>query len=182
MTTINLYQNQQKEQKGFFSALAKNGLFFSLSILVVIILVLFGLKFAASLLSKQSGSLAANVQKEKESMLGLGNLEQIVDLQTRLKQIKDNLQIKNSQVSRIQMTQVLSYFGAEVNAGITVSSYEYKSDKNKIDLTFNANNFSDAAQQILNFKESNYFTNVNLIGISRGEKSITCDIEMNVKS
>ena len=182
MTTINLYQNQKKEQKGFSYMAASSGLVFSLSILVITILALIGLKFAVSLLSNQSESLATTIQKEKESMIGLSSLEQIVDMQTRLKQIKNILQIKNSQVSRIQMTQTLDQMGTEVNAGIVVASYKYEKDNNKITLTFNANNFSDAARQILSFKDSDSFTNVTLTKISRGEKAISCDIEMNLKS
>lgn len=182
MTTINLYQNQQKEQKSFSFKFANNGVLFSLGILAVTILTLMGIKFAVFLLNKQNEALIETVQKEKENMIGLNNFEQLVDMQTRLKQIKDNLQIKNNQVSRLQMTQVLDYLGAEVNKGIFLSSYKYESDKNKVVLTFNANNFSDAARQILNFKSSDYFTSINLTKISRGEKTIQCDIEMNLKS
>ena len=181
MTTINLYQNQQKEQKSFSFRAANSGLLFSLSIFTITIVTLIGLKFAVFLLNKQNEALITAVQKEKESMIGLSNLEQVVDMQARLKQIKDNLQIKNSQVSRIQMTQILDHLSSEVNAGIVISSYKYENDKNKVTLTFNANNFSDVARQILNFKSSDYFTNINLTKISRGEKSIPCDVEMNVK-
>jgi phosphopantetheine adenylyltransferase len=182
MTTINLYQDQKKDQKDFSYRAATSGFIFSLSILIITILALVVLKFAVSILDRQNEALVINIQNEKNSMAGLSNLEQIVDMQTRLKQIKNNLQINNNQVSRIQMTQMLDHFGTEVNAGIVVSSYKYEDSSNKISLTFNANNFSDAARQILSFKDSEYFTNVNLAKISRGEKSISCDIEMNIKS
>jgi hypothetical protein len=181
MTTINLYQNQQEEQKKISSRAANSGLFFSLGILAITILALVGLKVAVSFLNKENEAVTATIQKEKDSMTGLSNLEQVVDMQTRLKEIKNNLQIKNNQVSRTQMTQVLDRMGAEVNAGIVIVSYKYEDSGKKVTLTFEANNFSDVARQILNFKDSTYFTNVKLISVLRGEKTISCDIEMSVK-
>lgn len=179
MTTINLYQNQQKKQSKFS---ANGGLIFSLSILLVVILALIGLKFAVSFIGKQSQAMATEVEKEKESMTSLGGLEKIIDIQSRLKQIRSNLNVKNNQASRLQMTKILDNVGAEINSGIVISSYKYEDNKNKITLIFDAKNFSDAARQILNFKDSNYFTNVNMTNIARGTETISCSIEMNVKS
>jgi len=181
MTTINLYQNQQEKQRKSSSKLGSGGFFFSLGIFIVTLLALAGLKFAVSLLAKQNEALATTIQAEKESMAGLSNLEQIVDMQTRLKQIKNNLKIENNQVTRTKMTQVLDHLSAETDARIAVSTYKYENNDSKITLTFEASNFSDIARQILNFKGSDYFTNVNLIKLSRGVKSISCSIEMNIK-
>ena len=182
MTTINLYQDQPKKQKSISQRIIGSGLFFSMSLLVIVILVFIGLKIFVYFLDGQNENLMDVIQKEKTSLTGIGNLEQVVDTQTRLKEIKDNLQIKNNQVSRTQMIQVLGYMEAEINNGIVVSSYMYENDKNKVTLKFDANNFNDAAQQILGLKDSDHFTNVNLLKINRGEKAISCEVEMNVKS
>ena len=80
------------------------------------------------------------------------------------------------------MTKVLDNVGAEINSGVVISSYKYEDGKNKITMVFDAKNFSDAARQILNFKDSNYFTSVVLTSISRGTEKISFSVELSVKS
>ncbi|GEM_PF-1101080 len=179
MTTINLYQNQPKKQKNLS---ASSGFIFSISILVIVILVLVGLKFYVSFMEKQNQALKEEIEKEQTNMANLGSLEKVIDVQSRLKQIRSNLNIKNNQVSRLQMTKVLDNVGAEINSGVVISSYKYEDGKNKITMVFDAKNFSDAARQILNFKDSNYFTSVVLTSISRGTEKISFSVELSVKS
>lgn len=180
MTTINLYQKQEEQQK-FYSKAANKGLLFSLGVLVLTFALLAGLKFASFLLNKQNESLLTTIQTEKEGLAGLNNIEQVVDMQTRLKWIGDNLQIKSGKVLRPQMTQILDHVSAEINAGTILSSYKYENGSSKISLALESNNFNDAARQILNLKASDYFTNVNLVEISRGEKAISYEVEMGIK-
>lgn len=182
MTTINLYQEQEKKKSSFFKGSKNSVLLLSLGVLLIVILVFIGLKIAVYSFEKQNEKLEDVIKNEKAEMARLSNLEQVFDMQMRLKEIKSNLKVENNQVSRTQMVQVLNKMEGEINNGIVVTTYKYENDKNKVSLTFNANNFNDVAQQILGFKESDYFSNVNLTKISRGEKAISCVVEMNIKS
>jgi hypothetical protein len=180
MTTINLYQNQEEVQKEMASRNTKRGLFFSIGILVFTLLVLAGFKIAVYVIERQTAALANTVQQENTNIAGFKNLEQIIDMQTRLQQIKSNLQIKNNAVSRLQMTKILDNLGADVNQGIVIAAFKYD-DSGRVALSFDSSNFSDLSKQILSFKSSNNFTNVDLAKISRGEKAIACDVEMSLK-
>ena len=178
MTTINLHQSEQTEKSKFSS---KSGLFFTVGIFACTVLFLAGLKISVNMLQKQNEDLKTQIADENKKLTGLNSIKQVADMQVRLKAIKDNLKIENGQVSRIQMSQILDYVGNNINSsGIFLASYKYTED-NKIELSLNANSFSDAAKQILNFKNSEYFSNVVLSKISRGEKYIEFDVNMNIK-
>jgi hypothetical protein len=177
MTTINLYQNEQSEQK----STSKGGLFFTLGIFICTLLVLVGLKIAVGVIQKQNETLKTQIDTEGKSLVGLSNIEQVADMQARLAQIKDNLQINNGQVSRVPMTQILGYVGDSIDStGVFLTSYKYE-EGNKISLSLNTSSFSDAAKQIFNFKNSKYFSDVSLDKITRGEKYITLDVSMSLK-
>ena len=177
MTTINLYQNEQVAQKKG----SKSGLFFTLGIFIFTLLVLAGFKIAVGMLQKQNETLAGQISTENKSLIGLSNIAQVIDMQARLKEIKNNLQINNSNVSRIPMTQILEHVGDSIDStGVFLTSYKYE-EGNKISLTLNANSFSDAAKQVFNFKNSKYFSNVSLNKIGRGEKYVTLDVDMSLK-
>jgi len=177
MTTINLYQNEQ-------TAKAKNsnksGLFFILGIFIFILLIWAGLKIATNMLQKQNEELQTQIVTENNSLSG-DNVEQVADMQARLAEIKDNLQIKNGSVSRVPMSQIIEYVADNINSsGVFLTSYKYE-EGGKITLSLDANSFSDAAKQIFNLKNSKYFSDVVLSKIARGEKYIEFDISMKVK-
>ncbi len=182
MTTINLHQqqHQQEPQEKLSFRAANGGFFFSLGILIFTLLGLAGLKVAMSTIGKQNEVLAGNIQRETESLSGLSDLQRIVDVQKRLGYIKSNLEISGGAVSRVQMTQVLDHLGAAIDTGIVIASFKLE-NADTVSLTFNANNFSDASRQIVSLKNSDYFTGVSLTKISRGEKSVACDITMKIK-
>lgn len=181
MTTINLYRDQQEKQKNKFSS---SGLIFSVGIIIVTLLIFGGLKLTVSILSSQSEKLANSIQNEKNSLIGVTDVKKVIDMQTRLDYIKENLKINNGQISRSRATQILDSIGSEINPGIVIESYLFENNdmnKNKISLTFSVSNFSDLARQILSFKNSSSFTNLNITNISR-EKFVFCSIEMSIKS
>lgn len=182
MTTINLYQDQEKKKSSFFKGSKYGILFLSFGVFLIVVLVFIGLKIAVYSFSQQNKALKDAIENEKVEMARLSNLDQVFDMQMRLKEIKGNLKMGNNQVASTQMIQILNKMEGEINNGIVLTTYKYENDKNKVTLTFNANNFNDVAQQVLGFKESDYFSNVNLTKISRGEKAITCVLEMNIKS
>ncbi|MDD5397327.1 MAG: PilN domain-containing protein [Candidatus Moranbacteria bacterium] len=178
MTTINLYQNQ--EEKNRISAQNLNGgLIFSLVILTITVLTFVGLKFYVPILEAKSAALSASVTSENDKTVGLKKLANIVDVQNRLVEIKNNLQIKNGTVNRVEMNKVLDKLSADLNAGVVVSSYKYNVDT--VDVSFESSNFADVAKQILNFKKSDFFTEVNLSSIARKENVVACTVSMKYK-
>lgn len=178
MTTINLYQSQQATEKKNGSGSGNGGLFFSIGILVVTLLVLGGLKFAVSNLNQKNQTLEEDVKSESKSLAGLSELNRIVDLQTRLEKIKDNLQVEDGNAKITQMTEVLDHLGGDLGKGVVVSAYEYNAGNIKV--TFSGNSFNEVSRQILDFKKSNYFKDVNMTDIKRSEKKIDCDVSMNL--
>lgn len=179
MTTINLYQDQQEAQRKLLSTSGNGGLFISLGILVLTFLVLGGLKFSVYTLEKESVALEQSAKAENTSLAGFGELDRIADLQARLEQIKSNLQVKNNVVTRMQMNDVLDRLGSDLSSGIVITSYKF--DSGKIKVSFKAGNFNDASRQILNFKKSSNFSDVNLTSISRDETGVKSDVEMSIK-
>ncbi|EKD58510.1 MAG: hypothetical protein ACD_56C00110G0003 [uncultured bacterium] len=182
MTTINLYQNQEDAQKKLSSRTANGGFFFSLSILVLTVAGLFGLKFYIASIVKQNQVLAESVTKQNESLAGVNSLQRILDMQARLSEIKKNLEIKDGKVQQLKMTEVLDSLGKNMSSGVVVTSYSYSGEDGKVNVSFESKNFNDAARQILNFKKSEYFSGASLSGISRAEEGVTATMVMNIGS
>ena len=141
------------------------------------ILMLIAIKIALPLFENRNQAVLADIQKEKNNLVELSN--EVMDMQTRVDQIRDNLQIKNGKILRLGMAEVLSNLEKDSIAGVAVSLYKYEDDKATV--TFVSNNFNDIAKQILNFKKSEYFENVNVVSVDGKEKYMTCVIEMSVK-
>ena len=179
MTTINLHQSQEKEQSGF-SNQRNGGFIFSVGIIVVTILIMAGLKLYIPSLVAKNDALAADIVTEKSKLVGLKSLENVIDIQNRLKEISSNLQITNGEVKRLEMTKMLDNLSFEMNKNIVVSSLKY--DGTKVTVSLESNNFSDIAKQVFNFKTSDKFSDVGVVKLDRNEKNITCDVAMNIKS
>jgi hypothetical protein len=179
MTTINLRQNQQKVKSGFPGEMGNSGFVFSLGILAFTLLVLFGLKLYVPVMENRNNELDKAISVENNKLVGLKSLEQVIDMQSRLKEIKSNLQMTDGQVTRLEMTGLLGRLGGEMNSNVSVSEFNYSPDK--ISIAIESNNFSDIAKQILTFKKSDYFSGVNVVSINRGEKTVVCNVAMNVK-
>jgi len=182
MTTINLYQDDQEIKKRLAanSKFFSGGVFFSLAIVALIFLVLIGLKVYVSQVEKNNVKMNNDAQKQENDLINLEGLGQVVDVQTRLQHIKNNLKITDGEVSRIQMVDVLDNFEKDINKNIVVSSLKYDENR-KIQVTFESNSYSDISRQIMSFKNSDNFKNVTLAKISRNEKAISCDVEMFLK-
>ncbi|EKD46739.1 MAG: hypothetical protein ACD_67C00088G0002, partial [uncultured bacterium] len=99
-------------------------------------------------------------------------------MQKRLSEIRKNLQISKGEVARIEMMQILDKLSSDMNKGVVISSYNY--NDNRINVEFSASNFNDASKQIFNFKKSDYFKDVNLLNISRGENNVVFEVEMGI--
>jgi hypothetical protein len=180
MTTINLYQDQQKKQQDFSFWKTNGGFLFSLGILFLVVLTFMGLNFYVSVLKKQNTEMSDKIQTEKKRLSDMGDLDKIIDMQTRLSKIKENLNIEDGKIMRLQMTDILDHLSKEMLAEAIVSSYIYN-DNGTVTVTFQTNGFGNVARQVLSFKKSNYFINASLERISRNEKLVVCDVKMGIK-
>lgn len=180
MTTINLYQNSGENEKKLGFNSANKGFYFSISILLLTVLVYFGLSFYIPALQAESDALSADIVSENSKLVGLKNLANVADMQKRLSEIRNNLGIKDGKVSRTEMTSVLDKLSGDLGNGVLVDEYTFDSEKG-VNAKFTANGFGDAARQISNFKNSTYFTGFELGGISRQESGISCEVSMNIK-
>lgn len=184
MTNINLYQDDQEIKKRLAanSKFFSGGVFFSLMLVVLTLLVFVGLKFYVSQVEKKNAAALLEIESKKSSIIKLDALGEVIDVQTRLQHIKENLKITDGEVSRVQVKNVLDDFENYINNAVVVSSLNYD-DSGKIEITFESNSYNEISRQIMNFKNSKNLTGVNLTGIAKDEKSgnIKCDLEMLIK-
>lgn len=184
MTNINLYQDDEEIKKRlaantkFFSG----GVFFSLLLVVLTLLVFVGLKIYVSQVEKNNAKVLTDVANERKKIIQLNELGEVIDVQNRLQNIKDNLKIVNGEVSSVQVANVLDNFEKDVNSTVLVSSFNYN-NSGKIEISFESNNYSEISRQIVNFKNSKNLKNVRLTKIAKNEETgnINCDLEMYIK-
>lgn len=181
MTTINLYQNQEETQRKISARTANSGFWFSLAILILTLIALFGIRMYVASLVKNNEMLLSNIASENKRLAGVDSLQRVIDMQTRLLEINKNLAIKDGTVNKMEMTEILDEVEKNMNSGAVIASYTYNSEANDIDVSFQTHNFNDSARQILNFKKSEYFNDVALENISRNEKNITAEMIMKIK-
>jgi len=180
MTTINLRQEQKEKESHFSSAAGGNGgVIFSLGILVFTLLVLMMFKMYVPFAQKNSNALAVVVTDENQKLVGLKSLEQVLDMQKRLTEIKSNLEITNEKVNRLEMTSVLDQLSSDLNSNVVLTNFKF--DKGAVEITVEAPNFNDIAKQILNFKKSEYFTGVGVSSMANSEGAVTCVVAMGIK-
>lgn len=179
MTTINLRQEQKEKESHFSPAGGNGGVIFSLGILIFTLLVLMLLKMYVPFAQKNSDALTVAVADENQKLVGLKSLEQVVDMQKRLTEIKSNLEIADGKINRLEMTKVLDQISGDLNPNVVLTNFKF--DKEIVELTINVPNFGDVAKQLLNFKKSEYFTNVGVSSMSNSEGAVTCVIAMGIK-
>lgn len=182
MTTINLHQNQDNKSGGAYSQTANGGFIFSLAILIATVATLYGLRFYIKSVQKENANLAANVAEQNKSLAGVNSLQRVLDMQGRLDAIKANLEIKDNKAGKLMMTEVLTALEKEMNSGVFISSYDFDNESKILKVSIESLNYNDAARQLLNFKQSDYFTGVELEGISKGDSGISSQIRMAIKN
>lgn len=185
MTTTNLYQSSNEESSTSTIWSRNKGFFFSLGMIVLTFMVLFGLKALVAVLEKRQDSLQKEIDKERNSLVKESNFGLIADIISRINLIKNNLNIKNGDVSRSDMKMTLSYVEKALIPEIYLSSYTY-TNNNEASVIFVSNNFNDAARQVLSFKKmaekdsEGNFSGASLENISRKEKGIECTMKMGI--
>lgn len=175
MTTINLYQPSQKENQAGNGFRIGGNFVFSLGILIVTLLALGGLKIAVMFLNDRNDTISKELIAQKSSISGQENIQHVLDVQTRLAQVKINLDMHKN----YDTNGIITNLGAEMANGVVVSSFS--NTNKKLDVIFDGTNFSDISKQLYNLRNSKNFTNVNLKGITRNEKGISMEIEMELQ-
>lgn len=170
MTSINLYQNPSEQGGGQKESIFNGGFIVSLSLLVVTLLVLGGLKIYSSMVAGQNVAITAQIQQEKASISGNSKLDRITDFQNRVNAITADINSKE------YIKDVLGNVSASLVSGIAATNFSY--DSGAVTLTMNADGFQNVAQQILSFKQSPHFANVSVSNISRGDKAISFTVAM----
>lgn len=180
MTTINLYQNPEEvgNKKTFFAN--NSGLVFSSVILLITILIIFILQFFVSKIDKENIALDQEIAQKNQELVGIASLQRILDLQSRIGQIKTNLAISGDKANVQQATEVLGYLENDVRPDVTISTFNLEGGKVKV--SFVANSYNAASGQIFNFKKSLNFSDAALENTTRNEKNIRVDMLMTVKT
>jgi hypothetical protein len=179
MTTINLQQNSQGEKQNFLAKGGNSGFIFSAGILIVVLLALAGVKYYVPYAAAQNQVLIASIAAENDKLVGLKSLENVVDMQNRIEQIRNNLLILDNKVTRPGISQILDKMSGDLISGVAVSDFKYTEDA--ISVSFESTNFSDAAKQVASFKQSKNFSDAKLATIERKENVITSTVEMRIK-
>jgi hypothetical protein len=172
MTTINL-QQEQREQMVNGAGKMNSSLIFFLVICVIFALIFGGLKIASSIVSGKNLKVKAQIEAANATLNEKKNVDDVLDLQMRLKEIKSSLS------SKVEVNGILDKISNTVMPGIVFTSY--RNSGKKVALTLRASNFDTISKQIFNFKQSDFASDVVVTGLSREESKIDCSVEMNIK-
>lgn len=170
MSPINLYQESSQEAEKKNTSILSTGLAFSLVILLLVLLAWGGLKIANASLEKSNATVEKNITVAKNGIQGEQDINKIADFQNRTSKIRKTI------AGTIGMKQLVQDVANEIIPGIRLTSYTY--DSGKLTLNFSADNYQLVAKQIVNFKKSVNFSRVNVVNISRGEKTIDFSLDM----
>lgn len=173
MTTINLYQKEQENNALSRYGKMKSNIIFFLTIFGMILVAFVAIKMITLDIANKKNLTEAKIVTEKEALNGNKKVDEVIDSQFRLKEIKNNLSAK------IEMNDVLDKVSSLVIPGVNFLSYKY-ADK-KILITLRAINFSNISKQISNFKNADFVVNVNATNFTRSEDGVTCEVAMNMK-
>ena len=173
MTPINLYQ-----EGGSRDELSKKTQLFGTSFFLGLLLMALTLATWGILAYLQNSYIAKNIlldaaiAKYKSELGKSDQVNQIADIQARIKNITDNLELQG----KSSVKTVLQDVAAGVVDGVTVISYSEK--EGAISLTLISGDYANIAKQIAKFKSIESFFNVAASNLARGEKGISFEISM----
>jgi len=173
MTTINLQQEQQREQLVNGAGKLSTSLIFFLVISATFLLAWGGLVFGTLFLEKRNTSIKAQIVSANVSLNEKNLVDEIFDLQTRLGLIKGNLAIKPD------LGATLDKVAKVVIPGIAFSTYMAK-DKQLL-ITMHGSNFDLISRQIFSFKQADFSAGVDLLNLARDQKGVGCQIAIRLK-
>ena len=157
MTTINLSQSTQQGPVQKTSAIDK-GIFTSLAILAIVLIVFGGLKMWTSRLQSQKAAVDGQTATETRGLEG-SEANRAADFYERLAKIGGNLASENNPA------ETLGQVEKSVIPGSVIASLN--SSGGALSLKISSDNFLTAAKQLLAFKKSDYFSGVKITEISR---------------
>lgn len=174
MTTINLYQEQNDNSAASKQdKVANKGLYGSLAVLVITVLVFGGVKFYAIDLQKKGEAADLQIADIKSSFSG-EKVNSAVDFQQRLDVIDKNIAAKDD------VDGILLKVAETVSPDVRMVSYLQEGDS--ISIVLSSDNFFKVARQTLRFKESKNFSGVSVSKIQRKENLIEFTINANYSS
>lgn len=180
MTTINLYQkHKESDEESVLNKNGNSGFVFSLSLLIITFVAAIALEMYIPIAEKKNIALEKKVEVENMNLTGLKKLEDVTDTKRRLGLISENLEIKNGKAEKTEMSHVIDNMAADMSKGTFISQYSYSDGS--IVAKLMANNFNEVARQILNFKRSENFVDVNVLRVARGEDNVEFDVKMKIK-
>lgn len=180
MTTINLHQNQEDVQKKMSAKTANGGFIFSLAILFLTIGSLYATRFYKGMIITENEELSNKVASDNQNLAKINSLQKVVDMQSRLALIKENLGIEKGKVEVLKMTEILDALERDMTSGVVIKSYEFDNENKEVNVSFLALNYNDAAKQLFAFKQSKYFTGASLETITREESGIVSEVKMSL--
>lgn len=157
MTTINLSQSTQQGPVQKTSAIDK-GIFTSLAILAIALVVFGGLKLWASRIQSQKDAIDRQTAAETRGLEG-NEANRAADFYERLTKIGGNIAAENNPA------EMLGQVEKSVIPGSVITSLD--SSGGSLSLKISSDNFLTAAKQLLAFKRSDYFSGVKITEISR---------------
>ncbi|HAV11150.1 MAG TPA: hypothetical protein DCX32_01225 [Candidatus Moranbacteria bacterium] len=177
MTNINLYQSSAESGQRKKLTLVDSGFFWSLSLLLIIMLSFGGLKLVSGNLETKKQSLSDTIEQESAGFTG-SDLNRIVDFQARVDESTNSIATKRD------TNGIFSALEGSMIKGVNVTSLSYtneKTGKPKVNIEMTGGDFVSIAKQILSLKENQSFMDVSVQEIARDEKGITFNVVANLK-
>ncbi|MCX6765722.1 MAG: hypothetical protein NT136_02055 [Candidatus Moranbacteria bacterium] len=162
MTAINLSQPMQQGKAGARKVdPVDKGIYISLAVLIITLLIFGALKGATMWLNSETKVVNEKIAAGARNLEGK-DVDRIADFQQRM------LQIEKSISSEVNSNEMLKQTSQSMIQGSVVQSL--KSTSGSLILEIASDNFLTAAKQVLSFKKSDYFNNVKVTAISRSKE------------
>ncbi|HBO17229.1 MAG TPA: hypothetical protein DD451_04485 [Candidatus Moranbacteria bacterium] len=163
MVNINLHREEKKENRIYELNFWRSGTFFSITLLIVTSFIYAGQLLYKKKLVSNENAIIKEIS-EKKSSLGSAALVSIKDFDQRISKIDNNL------AQRVYPNDVLAYIEDFLVKNVYIDSYKYEDSKQEVALNVIADSYNAIASQILNFKKSDKFSNVDISSTNRTEE------------
>lgn len=160
MTSINL--RQQEEEKPKVDSLISRGLVLSTILLVLTLIGLGAVEFITRQAETRKASLEQRMSSTRETLNSVKS-DQVVDFAKRSKYSAENIRSQTDQVA------VMDALAQIMQGGVIVSELEIRQG-GEGKAKFSADNFAQAAKQMIAIKRAAAFSSVKLSEISKTEK------------
>lgn len=164
MPGINLLQNDQQTENRHKSTLVNLGIGIPIGILVLVLLAYGGFKIYNGQLEEKHKAMLIEIQKEAESVIA-SDVNLVADFEERLQ--KSEKEIYPENYAKEANKEFFEKVEGAVIQGVQIISLNNK--EGAVDIDMITGDFLTVAKQILSFKKSDYFKEVNISNISRDE-------------